>query len=153
MGGAAGVSTAGSGGVRNVCDPWPMTQGCLTVEQIEMLRAAAAGASAGVGGAGQGARPIFPQAGFGGFGTAGDGGSGAGGVTTSGGASGTAGTESAGSPGIDGSGGAADPPLVPSDCPSLPRNSRLMPCVDGISGPPTHVQGGMCCWTCRMVCG
>jgi len=47
---------------------------------------------------------------------------------------------SSGSAGIDAGEDAADQPLDPSDCPSLPPNTPQYPCVDGIGGPPTHVE-------------
>lgn len=62
--------------------------------------------------------------------------------------SGTAGQPSAGEAGTE-----SGPPTTTNDCPELPPNSYLPPCVDGIGGPPTHVSAGLCCWTCRMVCG
>jgi hypothetical protein len=67
-----------------------------------------------------------------------------------------AGASSGGSSGASGDAGAAGAPGVPddpSDCPLLPRNSVVFPCVDGIVAPASSVQGGKCCWQCRMVCG
>jgi hypothetical protein len=150
-GGTGGVAMGGTGGLPNPCEPWPMTTACLTIEEIEM-RIAMAGQS------NEGARPILPTAGAAGAigtGGVGTGGIGAGGIGTGGiGAGGMAGSASAGSAGMAGSSGmAGGGPEDPSDCPELPANSRVFQCVDPIGGPATSVQGGRCCWTCRMVCG
>jgi hypothetical protein len=114
----AGTGGAGTGGAtpRDLCNPWPRTNMCLTVAEIEgRIRAAEA-----------------------------DGGAGA-----PAGSAGTAGSSA-------GEAGAASEPVVPQttgDCPMLPPNSLVYPCVDGIVEPATSVMNDECCWNCRTVCG
>lgn len=107
----AGAGSGSGGSFRNPCDPWPMTQACLTPEEV----AARGGSHSTMGSGGE-------QSGAGGEDSASEGGARNGLPTT-------------------------------TECPELPPNSIVSPCVDGIGGPPTHVSVGRCCWTCRMVCG